>query len=214
MTSLNVIVNKVDGNVDYQTTPANFVVLSLIQDYLIWSAGSAAVADGQDEPTPAELNEAATLIDPVSPVEVARCLVFDKDEGLGTLREINGMNENKRFVFGFSFNGATATEPQLEAWDDTGHDSTNKHVLGAGTPVNSMVKAVCTTNTSPGAGWVGTALAGANALLLNDGNGALGALPSGVVSQELYANLKIRIPADYATPGAETWILTVRFSWN
>jgi len=66
----------------------------------------------------------------------------------------------------------------------------------------------------PGAGWSGSALAGANILQLNNGNGALAELASGETSQELYANLKMVIPAAYATPAAETFVLTVRYTWS
>lgn len=214
-TNLTVIVNKVDADVDYQTTPADFVEMDLVNDYLIWTEGSVAVADGEGEPLESELNEASPVIDPDNPVEVSKCLVFDQSEGAGTLRLIDGMGENKRYVFGFSFDGATASEPQLEAWDNTDHDSTDFHVLGDGTPANSMIKAVCTTAGAPGSAWSGSALANSsNVLQLNNGNGALGELGSGLTSQELYANLKIVIPADYATPGVEPFVLTVRYTWN
>ena len=213
-TTLNIIANDTDSAVDYQTTPANYVVMNLVNDYLIWTAGSAAVADGQDEPTESELNAAATLIDDSNPVTVAKCFVYDADDAGGKIQLIHGMGDNKKYVFGFSFNGATATEPQLEAWDDTDHDSSDKHVLGAGTPNNSFVKGVCTTTSLPGASWAGAALAGANVLQLNDGNGAIGAVPSGQSTQELYANLKIVIPTDYATPAVEAFVLTCRYTWN
>ena len=213
-TNLTIVVNKTTTDDDYQTTPANFISLDIINDYLIWTKGSSEVADGQDEPTESELNEASTVIDPNNIVTVEKCLVFDKSEGAGMLRDVDNMGENKRYVFGFSFDGPTATEPQLEAWDNDDHDSNNFHVLGNGTPANSMLKAVCTTDALPGESWGGTPLAGSNVLLLNNGNGALGELPSGQVTQELYANLKIVIPADYPTPAVEPFILTVRYTWN
>ncbi len=212
-TNLSVIVNKTANSNDYQTTPADFVVMDLVNDYLVWTAGSVAVADGADEPTPAEFNEASTIIDPSNPVTVAECLIFDNDDGAGTLRDIDNMGENERYVFGFSFDGDTASEPQLEAWDDTNHDSTDYHVLGAGTPANSMIKAVCTTAGLPGSAWGGSALAGANVLLLNNGSGAV-SIPSGQSTVEVYCNLKIVIPAGYATPGVEPFILSCRFTWN
>jgi len=215
-TELDIVVNKVDADVNYETTPADYVVMDLVNDYLIWTEGGVGVADGEDEPSEGELNDAATIIDPDDPVTVNKCLVFDKSEGTGTLRDVKGMGLNKRYVFGFSFDGATASEPQLEAWDDSDHDSTNKHVLGNGTPSNSFVKAVCTTNSLPGAGWAGTAIAGSgfsNVLKLNDGNGALSELESGESSQELYANIKIVVPAAYATPTVENFVLTVRYTY-
>ena len=215
---LDVIVNYVDADVNYQTTPADFITLDLTNDYLIWTEGDATVKDLMlAEPTSEQLNTAATNIDPDVTKTVDKCLLMDYSHDVGGAyytHLVKGMGENKRYVFGFSFNGATASEPQLEAWDDSDHDSTNNHVLGAGTPDDSFVKAVCTTASLPGASWTGSALAGANILQLNNGNGALAALGSGIASQELYANIKIVIPAAYATPAAETFVLTCRYTWS
>ena len=119
---------------------------------------------------------------------------------------VKGMGENKRFVFAFSFDGATATTPRLEAWDDSDHDSSDTNVLGAGTPADSMVKAVKTTDSLPGAGWAGTPIAGASDYLELDTAALSGA-------KDLYANIKIVIPTAYATPAAETFIFTVRFTY-
>jgi hypothetical protein len=205
-------INYVDATVAYVTTPADYIQLDLVNDYLIWTAGDATVKDLMThEPTADELNAAASIIDELAALEVALCLLMDYSHNVGGAyytHKVIGMNENKRYVFAFRFDAATATEPQLEAWDDSDHDSTDNNVLGDGTPANTMVKGVCTTNALPGAGWVGSPLAGsANVLLLNAGGGALS------VAKDLYANLKIRIPAAYATPAAETFCLTVRHTY-
>lgn len=214
-TELTVIVTINSSDNNYQDNPEHFIAMDLVNDYLIWTKGSDAVKEGQDAPTESELNEASTVIDPDNPVTVGKCLILDKSLEAGTLREIDNMGANKKYVFGFSFDGATANEPQLEVWDNTDHDSTAFHVLGNGTPANSMVKGICTTYDLPGEGWAGDALAGdSNVLLLNDGHGALDELPTGISSQELYANLKIVIPAGYSTPGVEPFIFTVRYLWN
>ena len=217
-TNLTVLTNYVDGDVNYETTPADYIALDLVNDYLIWTEGDATVKDLMThEPIASELNAAATKIDPDNPKEVAKCLLMDYSHDVGGAyytHLVKGMNQNKRYVFAFSFDGATASEPQLEAWDNSSHNSTANHVLGNGTPANSFVRGVCTTASLPGASWAGAALAGANVLQLNNGNGALAVLASGETSQELYANLKIRIPAAYATPAAETFVLTVRYTWS
>lgn len=213
-TNLDLRVNNVDADVDYDTTPADYTLVDLVNDYLIWTAGSVAVASGQGEPSPSDLNEASTLIDASSDVTVAHCLLFDYSASL--LKEVVGINLNKRFVFNFSFDGDTATEPQIEAWDDSNHDSYDKHVLGAGSGGTSMVKAICTTDTLPGESWVGTAIRGddpSEVVKLNHGNGAI-TLLSGETEKNLYANLKIVIPTGYATPAVETWTLTCRYTWN
>ena len=215
MTNLDIMVNYVDADVNYETTPADYITMDLDNDYLIWTEGDATVKDLMlAKPTSDQLNAAATLIDPDAIKTVALCLLMD-DSGFGGYytREVKGMSENKRYVFGFSFDEATASEPVLEAWDDSDHDSTDNNVLGAGTPASSMVKAVCTTNALPGASWVGTAIAGANTLQLNAGNGAISDPGSGLTT-ELYANIKITIPASFATPAVETFCLTCRYTWS
>lgn len=217
-TNLNVLVNYVDADVDYQTTPADYIAMDLTNDYLIWTEGDTTVKDLMThEPTVNELNVAASQIDPSNPVTVSKCLLMDYSHDVGGsyyTHLVEGMGENKRYVYAFSFDGATASEPQLEAWDDSNHNTTANHVLGNGTPANSFVKAICTTASLPGIDWAGSALAGANILLLNNGSGALSALASGETSQELYANLKIVIPTAYAIPGAETFVLTIRYTWS
>ena len=215
MTNLDIMVNYVDADVNYETTPADYITMDLDNDYLIWTEGDATVKDLMlAKPTSDQLNAAATLIDPDAIKTVALCLLMD-DSGFGGYytREVKGMSENKRYVFGFSFDEATASEPVLEAWDDSDHDSTDNNVLGAGTPASSMLKAVCTTNALPGSSWVGTAIAGANTLQLNAGNGAISDPGSGLTT-ELYANIKITIPASFATPAVETFCLTCRYTWS
>lgn len=220
-TNLLVRANLIDADVTYQTAPADYITLSLTQDYFIWTKGNATVKDRMTtEPTPTQLNEASTIISTTEDTQVDLCLVMDYShdwENAYYTYLVKGMSENKRYVFAFSFDGATATEPQLEAWDDENHNSTDKNVLGAGTPADSMVKAVCTTNALPGVDWAGNAIAGsdsARVLNLNAGSGALGSVPSAQTTQELYANIKIVIPQSYATPAVETFVSTVRFTWN
>lgn len=212
MATMTFLVNYVDAAVNYATTPADYIEVDLTNDYLIWTAGDATVKDLMThEPTADELNAAASIIDEASDVDVALCLLMDYSHDVGGsyyTHEVKGMGENKQYSFCFSFDGATATEPQLEAWDDSDHDSTDLNVLGAGTPADTMVKAVCTTNSLPGASWAGSPVAGSsNVVLLNDSDGAL----SG--AKDLYANIKIVIPTAYATPAAENFVLTVRHTY-
>lgn len=220
-TNLTVRANYVDADLAVGDSGAGYIDLDLTNDYIIWTEGSDDVKDLMThEPTELELNEASVIIDEDADKEVPLCLLMDYSHDVGGsyyTHEVKGIGENKRYVFAFSFDGATANEPQLEAWDDSDHDSTDKHVLGNGTPADSMIKGICTTDSAPGAGWAGTALAGdgsSRVLKLNAGNGALGAVPSGETHNNLYANLKIVIPQDYATPAIESFVLTVRYTWN
>jgi hypothetical protein len=216
-TLLSIKANVVNADVDFATTPADYISLDLTNDYLIWSE------DLEDhmthEPTTDELNAHAIIIDENANKTVPECLVMDYShdfDGAYYTQLVIGMGLNKRFVFGFSFDGATANEPQLEAWDDSDHETFDKNVLGLGVEGDSMVKAVCTTGALPGASWVGTAIAGQSAtrvVKLNDGNGAI-AIESGESTHELYANIKIVIPINYATPAVESFVLTVRYTWQ
>ena len=216
--NLTIRINDTDADLAYGESGAGYVDLDLEHDYLIWTAGSDDVKDGEDEPTAEELNEASTLIDDSVETQVTHALLFDYS--VNELKEILGMGENKKYVFCFSFDEDTATEPQLEAWDDDNHNTKSKHVIGNGTPANSMVKAICTTGSLPGADWAKSGgthveLAGnesGNVVKLNDGLGAI-EVASGE-TKELYANIAIVIPADYATPAIETFTLTCRYSWS
>jgi len=217
-TNLTVSANILDADLAYDASGASYIDMDLTNDYLIWTEGDAIVKDLMThEPTADELNDASTIIDPSSDTTVNLLLLMDYSHDVGGsyyTHKVIGMGENKRYVLGFRFDDATASEPQLEAWDDSDHDSYDNHVLGNGTPANSMVKAVCTTSGAPGASWAGSAIAGgSNVLELNDGNGAISAPASGT-TEDLYANVKIVIPAGYATPATETFVLTVRYTWS
>jgi len=219
-TALTVLANYVDAAVTYATTAADYIALDLTNDYLVWTEGDATVKDLMThEPTPAELNAAASIISDTADKTVTLCLLMDYSHNVGGAyytHTVKGMGLNNRYVFGFSFDGSTASEPTLEAWDDSDHDSYAKHVLGAGVPASSMVKAVCTTSALPGVSWAGTAIAGSGTgryINLNAGNGALAVLTSGETSQELYANVKIVIPTAYATPAVEEFVLCCRYTW-
>ena len=179
-------------------------------DTLIFSNGGSGVADGEDIPTDEELNRAATQLDDSDPVNVSKYFIADLSED--KLYQIkNAGNQDKQYAFGIAFDGATATEPQLEAWDNDSMDSYIDPCLGTGVPASSWYKAVCTTLGVPGADWTGTPLAGlgaSNILLLNNGNGAL----TGVTN--LYFNFKIVIPGGYLTPAAHTPSLVITYTTN
>ena len=227
MTSLTLKVNVGDSDIAYGESGAEYITLDLLHDYLIWTAGDDTIKDGLTyEPSESELIDASPIIDPDTDLMVALCLLFDYSAETGDpcLFEINGMGENAQFVFAFSFDGATATEPQLEAWDDDTMLTIVNKVLGGSNetplenPEDSMVCAICTTGLDnlPGSAWVGTAIAGSGStrvLKLNNGDGALPDLESGETSQELYANIKILIPANFAYPAIETFSLIVRYSF-
>ena len=171
------------------------------------------------------MNEHGVIIDDGGDKKVPECLVFDYTGDFGGsgmyTRLIDGIGEEdgKRFVFDFYFDGATAKEPQLEAWDDDTHTTITKRVLGGDgiggeSAEDSMVYGFATTFTTPSKDWEGQAIAGGESnrvLLLNDGEGAVD--PESAEEGHLYCNLKIVIPEAYDTPAIESFILTVRYTW-
>ncbi len=206
-TNLTVKVNTTSNDT---TDSGNFVTLDLTNDKFIWSDGSSAVADGQDTPTDAELNEASPLVPTSSDYEVPKMFLLDYSATGQELKEIFlAGSGNNRYVLRFEFDAPTATEPTLEAWDDNTHSTNNLNCLGAGNGANSYIRVVRTTDGAPGASWSGSPISGASyKSLMNGGAGALG---SG--SHTIYYNIKVVIPVG-ATPSAETPVLTVRYTWN
>ena len=225
MTSLIIRANLVDADIPYSGSggiSAHYITLDLVGDslgcdYLIWSEDLENHLT--HEPDSNELNEHAVILTDTEHL-VPELLVMDYSHDWGGdayyTHLIKGMGENAQYVLCFSFSGATATEPQLEAWDDADHDTFDKDVLGLGVEGDSWVRAMCTT-TACSSGWEGIAIAGdspTRVVKLNDESGALDELESGETSQELYANIKIVVPADYPTPFVASFYLTVRYSWN
>jgi len=208
--SLIVAVNCDTQDLEYGVSGVDWVDLNLTNDELIFSNGSAVVADGESIPSESELTQAGTVISDTVDVIVAKYFLADASEGI--LREIhNAGNQNKRYVFAFDFDGATASEPVLELWDDDNLNTTDLTSLGAGTPANSWWRGVVTTYGAPGASWVGSKLAGDSSghyLSLNNENGAL----SG--ADTLYCNLKIVIPAGTTSSGLEQPVFVVKYTSN
>ena len=209
MANLTIAVNCDTQDEIYGSSGVDWEDMVIAADELIFSAGSSSVIDGGAIPSALELSQAGTVISDIADTEVAKC--FLSDAGAGVLREIHNFADNKRYVFAFSFDGATASEPVLELWDDENLNSANLNSLGAGVASNSWWRGEVTTNGLPGASWTGTQLAGNSPgyyLQLNDGSGALGS--SGV----LYCNLKIIIPAATVVSGVEQPILACKFTSN
>jgi len=222
MTSLILSVNVGDSDVAYGESGAEYIDLDLINDFLIWTAGDDTVKDGMiDVPSQTQLTNASPIIPLLgeSDLIVPLCLLMDYSAETGEphLLEIQGMAENAQYVFAFRFDGATATEPQLEVWDDDTMLTIEKYVLGGSedtpheNPEDSMVKAVCTTIALPSEGWLGTAIAGDGSTRVVGLNGGLAITE--VDGKDLYANIKIVIPANFSHPAIETFSLVIRYTW-
>jgi hypothetical protein len=190
------------------TSGIDWVLMDVSVDYLILlTNGSLSVADGQPLPSTTQKNQAGLIL---TGVQQTCTKYFLADDSANLLKQIHNMGAgNKRYVLAFDFDAATATEPVLEAWDDVSMDSVDFVCLGAGTPTDSWIAGVCTTDALPGVGWTGSKLAGDTSthyLNLNNGNGAL----TGAVT--LYAQLKVVVPSTIVNGGAESPILVVKYT--
>jgi hypothetical protein len=195
--SLTVYLNTGSSDVEVGTSGSEWIEYVPGVDFLVFSAGNTAVADGQPIPSQSQLISAGVIL---SGAEQTVPKYFLADVGSNILREIPLMgNQNKRYVMAFSFDAATASEPVLELWDNSSLNTVLGVTLGSGTPANSWWRGITTTAGLPGVNWTGSRLAGSGAgnyLLLNNGSGEL----SG--ADVLYCNLKIVIPASVVVGGS------------
>lgn len=188
---------------------ASWVVIQPTADYLVFTAGSATVADGQPLPTQSQLNQAGVILNGTQQI-VSQYFLADFSANL--LRSLDLMgNTTGRYVLAFDFDDSTASEPVLELWDDTNFNTINGTTLGAGTPSNSWWRGITTTAGAPSSNWTGSTLAGSSAshfLYLNNGSGALS------TAKTLYCNLKIVIPASASTGSNNTPVFVCKYSSN
>ena len=209
-TNCEVFINHTNTDDTRVAQPANFIQMDLANDKLIFSAGSVAVADGQDTPSTAELNEAATIIQSIE-TEIDKTFLLDVSDVGAELKEIHMAGSGDyQYVICLAFDGPTASEPILEAWDDASHATANLNCLGSGIPNDSMLKAILTTSGSRGSGWVGTPIAGGvapNVLELNGGSGPLGG------ATDIYINIHWDIPANYPTAFVEAPVISVKYTY-
>lgn len=169
---------------------SNFKVFDSQNDKISWQ--SEAQTDGASNTV-----KRIWIIPESGTGEIDKTFVDDYSAGIFDQVPLAGSNRGKqsggntRYVFCVHFDGPTLTPPELQAWDDANHNSINSVVLGGGTPSNSMIRAVSTTNGPPGAAdWVGTPLAGSgssNVVQLD--NEALAG------SKNLYFNVRVAVPS-------------------
>ena len=122
----------------------------------------------------------------------------DADEGGGG---------NYRYAYGAYIDGTSSSTPVLCGFDSTSHASFNSEILGSGTPGNSMIRGVVTTNSAPGASWAGTPLAGsggANTIELDTG-------PI-TESKMVYWNMRVLVP-NTANPFSLSPILSLYITY-
>jgi hypothetical protein len=190
------------------TSGIDWVLLDEVNDFLVLlTNGSTAVADGQAIPSTTQLNQAGLVL---TGIEQICTKYFLADDSVNLLKQIHNMGAgNKRYVMAFDFDAATASEPVLEAWDDSTMLTANSTSLGEGVASASWFVGISTTTGLPGSFWVGTRLAGSGAGYYLELNGGLGAL---TVPTTLYAQLKIVVPASEINGGAENPILVIKYA--
>jgi len=115
---------------------------------------------------------------------------------------------NTRYVFAVYFDGATAGIPTLEAWDDDTHATADDDFLGGGTPADSTLLAIATTNAVPGsATWSGTPLSGTDSRIELDTAALTGA-------KNLYFNIKQLIASTFTPQSDSDIVITLRFLYS
>ena len=207
-TALKIYVNNDTQDLPLGTSGIVFTEVATANDSLIFSAGSDTVIDGAAIPSSFQLSCAGVFLTGVATL-VAH--YFLSDISANQLKEIHLMGQqNKRYVVAFDFDGATTSEPVLEAWDNSNMLTVLATSLGAGTASNSWLHGITTTDApGPGPVWTGSTLAGSSAghfLWLNNENGAL------VGADTLYCNLYMQIPASQVAGGAETPVLICKYT--
>lgn len=208
MTTLVLSLNVDTQDQPYNTSGVNWVDIADGSDYLIFTAGSDVVKDGEAIPSSFQLSQAGMVLTG-SDILVPHYILADISDN--QLKESTLMTRaDNRYVLAFDFDGATTSEPVLEAWDNDDMDSTDSVCLGAGTPSNSWLHGITTTDASPGSSsWIGNRLAGSSDthfLWLNNQNGALSA------ADTLYCNLYMVVPSTQNDAGAETPILVCKYT--
>ena len=207
----NVIISVNNDTQDLPKGSSGVVWTDIVpgSDNLIMTRGDNVVKNGETIPSASQLTQAGIILDGTEQ-NISKYLLSDISDN--QLKEIYGMgNQDKRYVMAFDFDGVTASEPVLEAWDDNSMNTIDNTILGAGVATSSWLRGITTTSTTPGNDWVGSRLAGAgdgNFLWLNNGNGPLS------VAGILYCNLKMVVPAIQVAGVANTPIIVVKFATN
>jgi hypothetical protein len=207
MTTLLIHLNTSNQDLPLGSSGIEWTEISAANDILIFSAGSDVVADGEAIPSSFQLSCAGVLIDGTE-IVVPHYLLADISEAVLKEAVLMG-NIDGRYVLALDFDGETTSEPVLEVWDSSALSTVNLACLGAGTPSSSWFKGITTTGATPGADWVGSALAGSSDnhfLWLNNENGAL------TVAGTLYCNLKIVIPASQVASGSMNPVIVCKFT--
>ncbi len=190
---------------------SNWVLIDLSNDALAWCSDQQTDGDAiSGTRYPVILPESGSKEAEKTFVKDASAAIYDQVPLAGTTEGAQD-GGNTQYVFAIYFDGATAGIPYLEAWDDDTHATAVDPFLGDGTPANSSLKAITTTNAVPGsATWAGTPLAGSGASnRIELDTAALTA------AKNLYFNIKQYLTNGTHDAGSSTaLVLTLRYLYS
>jgi hypothetical protein len=187
---------------------SNWVVMDTVNDKLLFLDSQQLDGDSNSGATyPVIIPAAGSIEAPKTFVNDDSASVFDQVPLAGTT-DGDQSGGNTRYVFCVHFDGATAGIPYLEAWNDNTHAAANDDFLGGGTPANSTLKAIATTNAVPGsATWSGTPLSGTDSRIALDTGALAGA-------KALYFNAKQSIASTFTPQSDTSIVLACRFLYS
>jgi hypothetical protein len=187
---------------------SNWVVIDLTNDSIMFLDDQQTDGDNRSGTKyPLIIPDAGNLEAPKTFIDDYSAEIFDQVPLAGTT-DGEQSGGNTRYVFAIYFDGATAGIPTLEAWDSDTHATADDDFLGGGTPANSTLLAVATTNGAPGsATWSGTPLSGTDSRIELD-TAALSA------AKNLYFNIKQVVPSTFTPQQDTNIVLTLRFLYS
>lgn len=187
---------------------SNWVVLDLANDKIMFLDSQQTDGDSNSG------TKYPVIIPGSSSIEAPKTFIDDDSASIFNQVPLAGTaaggqsGGNTRYVFAIYFDGATAGVPTLEAWNTSDHAAYDDDFLGDGTPANSTLKAICTTNAVPGSTtWAGTPLAGTSSRIDLDTGALAGA-------KNLYFNIHQDIPSTFSPQSNSSIVLTLRYLYS
>ncbi len=187
---------------------SNWVVMDLVNDVIMFLDDQQTDGDARTGTKyPVIIPASSSIEAPKTFVDDNSAAIFDQVPLAGTTAG-GQSGGNTRYVFAIYFDGVTAGIPYLEAWDDDTHATTDDDFLGAGTPADSTLKGITTTNAVPGSTtWSGTPLANTSSRLSLDTAALTGA-------KNLYFNIHMDIASTFTPQTDSAIVLTLRYLYS
>ena len=194
--------NKTSDDVSYASDPTKYVKFEDGADKLVFAISEpASMAE-------ADLNSVQTVVSGVA-TEISNLYLWDDSESAFVHIPLASSGAYK-YVFLLHMTGddGTLTEPTLQIWDDSNHNSNSLICLGETVVANSFVHVIETRIAgTPDPNWNGTKISGSTGLPLN-GDEAL------TEATDLYFNLYIKIPATVSRQEKENPVFCLRYKYG